>query len=80
MIFVSEGTKGIVSFERLRIEFLLTKLSLWTTTGGTTIGGGTITGLAGMFCCEGGGELITAWGGGTTAIGLLSLMKTLTLD
>ena len=64
-----------MSFERFRIEFLLTKLSL-----GITTGGGTLTGFAGMFCCEAGGELMTAGGGGTTTAGLLSLMKTLTLD
>lgn len=42
-----------------------------------TAGGGTFTGLAGIFYWDGGG--LTTAGGGITA-GLFSLMYTLTLD
>ena len=60
---------GIVKFERFSIEFLVTKLSF----AAKTTGGGGFTTLAGIFCCEDGGELTTGGTGGRTA-GLLSLM------
>ena len=67
---------GIVSFDRFRIEFEQTSLSL---EDDTSTAGGAFTGLAGMFCCEEGGETTTGGGGGGGAmIGLLSLIQTLT--